>query len=432
MGIYTINVRYVWGVITILSLLEFCVYLALLTSSFDIFLAFQLGGTIRFAYIIIMFPTVYAIYYCLKTRKVYFGYYVRYLFIWSAFLLVFLVNTNYLSRTIGYQFWLLLNIAIILMFMNVPFNMNKLMKVYIISFFFVAVFGIMQFGLAPFLNFDTPLVQQWWIPGILPRINGFSYEPSYFATYLIIGWTLTYCMRIFQEYSLLNKKIVNILFVIETITIILSSSRMGIALMVIIMLFPKIIKLFSFFRELCLGKINITILQNIFLAIFFFAGMVTFFSFYFDFDEYMFLLQGTGIGGTATHSYDTRYGEFVSTIAIFADNPILGVSLGGISENMPGFSNNASYKVEGMCVFAEVLAASGIIGFIPFMAYFYFIVRDAFKLSSIKKDKLLLALVLSLLSELVILQFNQNILRPYFWLHIGILSAYYRYCLLMK
>lgn len=432
MGIYTINVRYVWGVITILSLLEFCVYLALLTSSFDIFLAFQLGGTIRFAYIIIMFPTVYAIYYCLKTRKVYFGYYVRYLFIWSAFLLVFLVNTNYLSRTIGYQFWLLLNIAIILMFMNVPFNMNKLMKVYIISFFFVAVFGIMQFGLAPFLNFDTPLVQQWWIPGILPRINGFSYEPSYFATYLIIGWTLTYCMINFQEYSIFGKKIFIAICAVETIAMILSSSRMGIALMVLIMLLPKTKKLLIFLRGLCLGKISMTLLRNIIFFICFLFGMFTVLYLNFEFDEYMFLLQGTGIGGTAAHSYDTRYSEFLSTIAIFADNPILGVSLGGISENMPGFYSNASYKVEGMCVFAEVLAASGIIGVVPFVAYFYLIVRDAFKLSSIKNDKLLLALILSLLSELVILQFNQNILRPYFWLHIGILSAYYRYCLLER
>lgn len=418
--------------IIILSLIELCIYFALLTSSFDIFLAFQLGGTIRFAYIIIMFPTIYAIYHCIKNRRVYFGYYIKYLFVWSGFLLVFLINTNYLSRTIGYQFWLFLNIGIILMFMNMPFNINKLIKVYIISFFFVAVFGIMQFCLAPFLNFNTPLVQQWWIPGILPRINGFSYEPSYFATYLMIGWTLTYYMRIFQVYNFFSKKIMNIIFVVETIAMILSSSRMGIALMVLILLSPKLIKSFNFFGNLCLGKINITLFKDIILfVVFLFSMVMTFFN-TFEFDEYMFLLQGTGIGGTAAHSYDTRYSEFLSTIAIFADNPILGVSLGGISENMPGFSNNASYKVEGMCVFAEVLAASGIIGVVPFVAYFYLIVRDAFKLSSIKNDKLLLALILSLLSELVILQFNQNILRPYFWLHIGILSAYYRYCLLER
>lgn len=418
--------------ILILSLIELCIYFALLTSSFDIFLAFQLGGTVRFAYIIIMFPTIYAIYHCIKTRRVYFGYYIKYLFVWSGFLLVFLINTNYLSRTIGYQFWLFLNIGIILMFMNMPFNINKLIKVYIMSFFFVAVFGIMQFCLAPFLNFNTPLVQQWWIPGILPRINGFSYEPSYFATYLMIGWTLTYYMRIFQVYNFFSKRIMNIIFVVETIAMILSSSRMGIALMVLILLLPKLIKLFNFFGNLCLGKINITLFKDIILFVVFLFSMVMAFFITFEFDEYMFLLQGTGIGGTAAHSYDTRYSEFLSTIAIFADNPILGVSLGGISENMPGFSNNASYKVEGMCVFAEVLAASGIIGVVPFVAYFYLIVRDAFKLSSIKNDKLLLALILSLLSELVILQFNQNILRPYFWLHIGILSAYYRYCLLER
>ena len=38
---------------------------------------------------------------------------------------------------------------------------------------------------------------------------------------------------------------------------------------------------------------------------------------------------------------------------------------------------------------------------------------------------ILISLVIALIMELVILQFNQNILRPYLWLHIAMLSAYF-------
>ena len=65
-------------------------------------------------------------------------------------------------------------------------NLQILLKLYLASYAFVAAFGIVQF-ISPILGGPALLVEQWWLPGRVPRVNGFSYEPSYFATYLIMG-----------------------------------------------------------------------------------------------------------------------------------------------------------------------------------------------------------------------------------------------------
>jgi len=117
------------------------------------------------------------------------------------------------------------------------------------------------------------------------------------------------------------------------------------------------------------------------------------------------------------------------------NSPLIGYSLGGISSALgelrgsPVTSLALAKQNGGMSVFAEVLAASGIVGFIPFMIYIAQIILKPLKLARIgisPEIKILLrAMAFSLLFELFILQFNQNILRPYLWLHISILSSIY-------
>jgi len=80
-------------------------------------------------------------------------------------------------------------------------------------------------------------------------------------------------------------------------------------------------------------------------------------------------------------------------------------------------------------VFTEVLAASGLIGIIPFITYIILVIWKPLELSTRIREHsdstLLRSLVYSFLAVLLILQFNQNILRLYFWLHLAILSVVY-------
>ena len=79
-------------------------------------------------------------------------------------------------------------------------------------------------------------------------------------------------------------------------------------------------------------------------------------------------------------------------------------------------------------MFAEVLAASGAAGVVPFIIYIFVLIRQPLSLgrkSSTATRVVLSGLTWALCMELIILQFNQNVLRAYLWFHIGALSAAY-------
>jgi hypothetical protein len=146
------------------------------------------------------------------------------------------------------------------------------------------------------------------------------------------------------------------------------------------------------------------------------------------------LVAGTGVYGTAAYSVVAREDSFADTIKVFAQNPLIGRSIGGVSSaiaelhafNVTSFKDSKPF--EGMSVFAEALAGSGIIGIIPFIVFLVLTIYKPLKLarsSSPFYSAWLRALVRALVFEWAILQLNQNILRPYLWIHIAILATVY-------
>ncbi|MDQ0903917.1 hypothetical protein [Paenibacillus sp. V4I7] len=307
--------------------------------------------------------------------------------------------------------------------------MKKLIKVYLYSFPFISICGLIQFFM-PILHFKPFLVLQWWIPDVLPRINAFSYEPSYFATYMILGWVLTaYLLQ--TKSSLVKMSHLTVIFLLETTVMILSSSRMGWIMMVFwFSQFPLL-----FLWRIINTKVNKKYLNyTLWLCL---LSVITIFTVVYvvGVNKVLFLMNGIGIGNTSSHSVDIRSKELADTIKIFLESPIWGYSLGGIAwaiGNLRGIDVNnleLAKSNEGMSVFGEVLAASGIIGFIPFAIYIGSLIilplKLAIRISNTEMKIILRGMVYSLIFILVILQFNQNILRPYLWLHIAILSAVY-------
>lgn len=135
----------------------------------------------------------------------------------------------------------------------------------------------------------------------------------------------------------------------------------------------------------------------------------------------------TGIFTETNISSGRRLQDARSTFKVFLNHPVVGVSLGGIPAGrgeLAGLivtSQAQAKNMEGIVVLFEVLAASGIVGFIFFVLYFLKLTVKPV----IKKNKILSALVISLIFEFIMLQFNQNILRLYFWVHVAMLSAFY-------
>jgi len=141
---------------------------------------------------------------------------------------------------------------------------------------------------------------------------------------------------------------------------------------------------------------------------------------------------GTGINGTPSQSVDDRARNLGYTIEIFQRSPLIGYSLGGVATAIGAMQgaritgNNDAKHMEGGSVFVEVLAASGAIGVIPFVLYLVALIRRplvAARQTDAPTREVLSGLVWALCMELIILQFNQNVLRAYLWFHIGVLSA---------
>jgi hypothetical protein len=404
---------------------------AAFTSSFDIFLVVNLGLNFRISQILLLFPIFIAFQNALN-HKIIVPLGMRWLLLWSFFILIAIPNGEFLVRNVGYFAWLLINIATIFSCVQIFKTKEKiysLMRWYIYSFVFVAAFGIFQFfsPLAGFGNFF--LIQQWWIYGLIPRVNGFSYEPSFFSTYLLMGWVIcAYFLEV--KNTLFPRKKLYLLFFVITVSMILSSSRMGILMMLCwYMQYP-----FRFLLRLGQGYINKNLAIIVFTIVLLLVCIIVCVLFVLGLDKISFLFGGIGVMGGASHSVNDRTNGLHDTLAVFFDSPIIGVGLGGVAPGIaklhgvvnPDFETVKMY--EGNSIFAEVLAASGIFGFIPFVIFLYFILVKPFVLSKKlipEQSTILIAMGLALIFELVILQFNQNILRQYLWIHIAFLVTSY-------
>jgi hypothetical protein len=414
--------------------------LIILTSSFDIFLVAQIGPNIRFCQIIAPVLILLAALRAAKgTRLPLLG--AMPLCIWLLFQLAFVPITGFWPKSLGYCFWLLLNMAIVysfaFLFGDDERGLVVIVRCYTWSFAVIALCGIVQFCL-PLFGLPAPLVTEWWIPGRLARVNGFSYEPSYFATYLLIGFVFAGSLRRARA-TLMPRRSLLLIYWLALIGIVLSSSRMGIVFVIAEILLAQLAPWLLFLKDL--GKLRIVwrhagALAPSFAVIALLSAAIlgTAKELRDNPATMLMLLNGTGISNTAAHSVIERENSFEDTLDVFAEHPVIGRSLGGVSytigrlhgEDLHSFE--ASKQFEGMNIFAEVLAASGIVGIIPFVVFLVALIRKPLKLAKASGPgyaALLRSLVRSLLFLLAILQFNQNILRPYLWIHVAILATVY-------
>lgn len=414
--------------------------LVMLTSSFDIFLVVQAGGTYRFCQLISPVLVVLA---AVQARRSGFIPTISLapLCIWFGFQVIFIPLSDFWQKSLGYCLWLALNIALVCSFVQL-FSRNSrlfalLVRWYVYSFGLVAAFGLVQFSL-PLVGYTDIFVTQWWIKDQLPRVNGFSYEPSYFASYLLIGFVLTGGLDRQRTNVLKRKRLLAIRYT-TAVAIVVSSSRMGIVFMLLDIVFTSAGPWASFIIQLGQKRLQRQTIRRLLpsllcLGLIFGLGAEATLALEDKPAILLMLLNGTGISDTAAHSVVQRADALEDTLQVFADNPVFGRSLGGVSSAIADLhgehiaSIEDSKLFEGMNVFAEVLAASGIVGVVPFVIFVVETIRRPLRLAvnAAPADRALLrALVRSLVAAWVVLQFNQNMLRPYLWVHIAILATAY-------
>lgn len=405
-------------------------FLAFLTASFDIFLVMHIQGfTLRIVYLFIAIVFVLFIIRLIFKHKFKIPYGFALLAIWALFIIAFIPNTPLLTRNIGYAIWLLINISFVFVIANADTDSYKLiLRLYLISFFVMAIIGLIQFAL-PILGLPSFYTMQWWVPNKLPRINGFNYEPSYYATYMMIGFATTFWLFIKGNTIGFSKKFFFVMVGTELVALILCSSRMGYLAISILVMFTIFVFIINLLAKL---KIKKKIILIILLGVIF--GTVGFGAMLKMSGGIERLLSGVGLKGASSHSVDARIKGMEDTFEIFKQSPIIGVSLGGVAParakilDLDINSNIDAKKTEGLNIFLEILAASGIFGFIFFIGYLVYLFVFPFRTKiNNKQDKVVVnALLIALFLELFLLTQNQNILRPYFWIHLGVISLVYR------
>lgn len=335
-----------------------------------------------------------------------------------------LLNSPWLLKGFAYLVWAIFNLAFVIALVDFVGRSRErltwILRWYLYSFTGVAAFGLVQFLAGVFFG-ESLLTRQWWFQGWLPRINGLSFEPSYFATYMIVGvslwWNAWRDRWIFVRYHALN-------FSIVCLAILLSGARagwIGLALLIICYL--------CLYMRSRHGKW----LRG--LAISLFVGAILTCMFYLAIEKWHYLLSGTGITGTSQHSVTERLERAWETFSIFKAKPISGVGLGCVGAAILekqgvflGYRTDELWATEPVVLALEILASTGLIGFIFWLTSLLWIVKaliNVIRLPFLAAEwrSIVSALLIAFVVEFVLLQINQNFLRYYVWLQIGITLA---------
>jgi len=424
---YTNRLRYV---------LDILLLIIFFTASFDTVLNIKITGfSIRVCTLVMLIfsLTVLGVSFLSRTKPI-----IRFLgfwsfLIWFFFLIIFLPNSLLITRGIGYMVWLCIFFGFIVslsMYIRDYVHFRKILIAYINVFTLIGIVGLVQWvctlaGLDVYIRF--------FFKSGIPRVHGLSYEPSYFSTYLFISWVFHFLLY-FTELNEWKRNVYNRLsLLVLTPVIFLSFSRMGIILMVVILAVRSfvIIK-----KALLSGRIfrrELVFLQMMGAGL---SGLLLLIVF--NFKKFTTVFEGLPVFSRYSHSATIRISDFLNTWHVFIKSPFVGYSLGGVA---PAIARSKGYihisqelvkNTEGMCIFLEVLAASGIIGFLFFLLFLMKFIRSGNQLQRLTSHSKLREitsavsvhhlLVTAWLFQLLLLCLNQNILRNYVWVHMAIIN----------
>lgn len=430
---------------------------AVLTSSFDIFLVLDIGGfTVRCTQLFQMALIVLAAFHILRERKLFWPKGYGFLVGFVAVNLLCTFHTILPKWNLAYNAWLILFAAVVWAVTALyAGRAERMLWLYVLSFYVMAIWGCVQFILG-FTGISQWMISQWWMEGF-PRVNGFTYEPSYYATYMIMGYLFVQVCSLYGKTKIGGLPLRPLQY-LSIIAMVFCSSRMAyipMGMMFVISLGTLAIQAFQD-RRVTAKQVKELIRQAGFILVYF-IGLNALMQISLiqaqaqmqaqiqpqeqaqmqveaemDVDASDILLRNVGANSDYAN-ITTRLDGWKAAWELFMESPLWGYGLGGISAEAMARDGMSLAEMEAFGrggvtgnVFLEVLAASGLIGAILLLAYGVVLIRPMFsrKIWTGNGDTIALALILALLGEAVMLAMNQNLLRNYTWLHIAVLSGY--------
>ena len=392
--------------------------IAFITASFDTKWTLEYYFTIRFSVLLLVPFAAFGLALAYKRYS--------HPFLWPL-LITALANFAFVVNSIGYgrglayaaQFFYFVG----LLFWAASYFENKdrtllLYDVYTATFIVVFVWLTMYF--VNLLDIKQPDSRFGW-----PRAYFYTFEPSYLSTYLaaFAGTfaTLT-CLNTKVKFRLLYAT----LTLLTVAGLFMSASRMGLILLPIMGLVPFLL-LGILFKRTCYRRYLIKVCIGLLLCITTLYVATDSHIHYQEKVEKAFDGVFFNVGGTRTSRIDMAS----QTLEVAKQNVIIGTSFGGIPFHIAknwGEQDISLIEAEktkqGANVFAESLAALGVPVFMVFCYFFGKLIYVSFKplFTSFRKPNTheiwTVSLAVGFLFEIFLLQFNQNIFRMYFWLHI--------------
>lgn len=410
------------------AIINTLIWISILMASCDIVAAFEVAGlTVRVSQLISM-----SVMFFFLLRLIRFGN-VKILTPYYNLLIVIVINTicvansKTLFNAVGYDLWLIFDCVQVLTFtyfLSKQETIYSIVHKYIICFNVFAVLGFAQFALQ-FAGINFYVTQY----NDLHRSNGFSYEPSFYATYMIMGAIICLYLLEKRNYKCMRKRALIFSTVLNVGAVVISTSRMGLIMLLIYVVYRGFMSLRIYIH------MKAPLIKTLFslMPIMVGLGMIAFIlAIEFEVPFVMHYMSGMGIGGASSHSADARMTAFEDTWKLFLDSPLLGCSLGGIDAGIIEYkARNYTVANNGgasMCISLEALAAYGIIGAFFFFKYMYDLTIGGYLKAKKRPGEQserepVYAMLIALFFEFMILQLNQNVLRPPFWVHIALVST---------
>ncbi|MGU9324755.1 O-antigen ligase family protein [Clostridium perfringens] len=232
----------------------------------------------------------------------------------------------------------------------------------------------------------------------IPRPALWFYEPSYLATYFVIFFVISFYMFInTQEKMYRNDTILSIIFLVFITS---STGFIGIIIGFLICIL---------FTKQKIIKKSKNILKSLIIIII--CAMISYKLYPKIFEIFIGRLFKDGL----VISSGNRMIGWKEALNVFRDNMLLGVG-------PDAYQAYTGSLIPPTNVTLEILCYLGLLGLVTFIIFIISILRNS--LIEIKEfDVISKAIFVSFLVFLIILQFNQNYLRLYMWMLLGIIAG---------
>lgn len=309
-----------------------------------------------------------------------------------------------LKESIAYNFWLIYNFIFVLyVFYSYAKNNSKekVINLLLLSFLIQSIYIYIQFTMGLF-GFDDPFFpMQNYFNIYRPAI--WFYEPSYLATYFSAYLAISFYLLT----SLKKKKyIYHTINSILSIVVITSSTgylAIGFSIMLI-----------SIINIRNIMKINKKVLVYILLTIITLGVLLYILDL-----NFINVFLGRIFTSGISQASGGRVQSWKETFDVFLNNPFIGIG----PNAYPVYSNTGlpPYNVS-----LELLANVGMVGFIAFYSFFINIIFTCYKSGKEKNNHFNISIVMGLIVFIVTLQANQNYMRLYLWMLLGIALGFSR------